>query len=99
LSRVMKQKLLFYLDFWFTHFGIAKALTEKYDCIPYAIIDISEKPKKLFHNQQIVKFKNEWCVRDNVSRTTKKLDLEYLEKFERKYKINLWKIAFTTMNF
>ena len=47
----MKDKLLFYIDNFFVHFGIAKAIREKYDCELYAIIDVDTKAKKFFENQ------------------------------------------------
>ena len=44
----MKDKLLFYIDNYFVHFGIAKAIQEKYDCDLFAIIDVDAKAKKNF---------------------------------------------------
>ena len=74
------------------YFGLAKSLQEKYDCDLFAIIDITNKSKKFFQEQQLVKFQKFWFYHDHIS-TTKKADLTYLAAFEKKYKINLWLLA------
>ena len=96
---IMKDKLLFYIDNYFVHFGIAKAIQEKYDCDLFAIIDVDAKAKKFFKNQDIVQFSKVWHYLEHVSTTNKKPDLEYLQSFEEKYKINLWSIAYTDKYF
>ncbi len=95
----MKDKLLFYIDNFFVHFGIAKAIREKYDCELYAIIDVDTKAKKFFENQDMVQFSRIWYYLDNVSTKSKKPDLQYLQSIEEKYKINLWSIAYTDKYF
>jgi len=95
----MKDKLLFYIDNFFVHFGIAKALHEKYDCDLFAIIDVDTKAKKFFENQDMVQFSRIWHYLENVSTKNKKPDLQYLQSFEEKYKINLWSIAYTDRYF
>jgi len=95
----MKDKLLFYIDNFFVHFGIAKAMREKYDCELYAIIDVDTKAKKFFENQDMVQFSRIWYYLDNVSTKYKKPDLQYLQSIEEKYKINLWSIAYTDKYF
>ena len=51
-----KDKILFFTDSWFLNFGVAKLLQEKYDCDLYAIINLEDKAKKFFQNQQLVKY-------------------------------------------
>ena len=75
------------------HFSLSYYLQQKLDDDFFAIIDVSNKPKKFFQNQKIVNFKKTWDYNDQIKKTSKKPDLEYLKKFEKKYKINLWKMA------
>ena len=89
----MKDKIIFWLSAELLRFGLAKSFSEKYDCDLFAIIDITDKPKKFFEEQKIVKFEKQWFYHDHIT-TTKKPDLNYLKNFEDKYKINLWLLAF-----
>jgi hypothetical protein len=95
----MTDKLLFYIDSYFVHFGIAKSIQEKYDCDLYGIIDVDVKAKPFFENQQMVNFKKIWHYLEHTSRKNKKPDYNYLKSFEEKYKINLWQIAYTDKYF
>jgi len=95
----LKDKILFFIDTWFTHFGIAKYLQEKYYCDMYSIIDCDDKAKKFFQTQELVKFSKNWYYLDCLRQLNKKPDIEYLKNFEDKYKINLWAIAFTDRDF
>lgn len=61
----------------------------------YAIIDLPENAKKFFDKQNLIRFKEKWYIHDYVNTTTKKIELEYLEQFEKKYKINLWSIIYS----
>ena len=89
----MKDKIIFWLDADLTHFGLAKYLQEHYDCDMYAIIDITNKPKKFFKTQQLVKFQKIWFYHDYIQKSNDLPDMAYLAEFEEKYKINLWLIA------
>jgi hypothetical protein len=95
----MSEKLLFYIDSYFVHFGIAKSLQEKYDCELYGIIDVDIKAKPFFENQQLVEFKKIWHYLEHTSEKNKNPDYDYLKSFEDKYKINLWQIAYTDKHF
>lgn len=88
----MKDKVIFWLDQDFMYYGIAFYLQKKYDYDSFAIIDTTNKTKKFFKEQDLVKFKKTWYYFDNISKD-KKNDLEYLKNFEKKYKINLWELA------
>jgi hypothetical protein len=55
----------------------------------YAIVDITERPKSFFKNQKLVNFKKVWFFHDEIKKQSSKPNLEYLAKFEEKYKINL----------
>ena len=94
----MTDKILFWVDISLLQFGIAKILQEKINNDFYVIYDLNHHLKKSFLKQNIVNFKKEWYFWDNVGKI-KKPNLEYLTKIEKKYKINLWQIAYSERNF
>ena len=75
-------------------FGIAKALIEKYDCDPYALIVCSPQQKLFFNNQKLIKFKKTWNLRDNLNLNNHKLNIEKLKFFEEKFSLSLNKIIY-----
>ena len=87
----MKSKLLLWID-GPLYFSIAYNLQKMYDCDIYAIIDVTNKPKNFYIDQKIVKFKKIWFFHDNISKFHTP-NLDYLSTFEKKYDINIWKIA------
>ena len=90
----MKDKILFWLETGSPHLGIAKYLDENYDCDLFTIVN-TNKGKKFFQKQNIIKFIKTWYLRDNVVKSNKKPDLQYLSSFEKKYQINLWNIVYS----
>ncbi len=88
----MKDKVLFWLGSEFTHFSLAYYLQKMYDCELFAIIDITDKPKKFFQEQNLVSFQKKWFFHDHIKNNIKH-DIEFLKNFEKKYKINLWTLA------
>jgi len=91
----MAEKFLFWIDVSYTEFGIAKFLQEKISADFYVIYDVNHHLKKSFLNQNIVNFKKQWFYWDYLSNINKEPDIEYLKSFEKKYEIDLWKIAFS----
>lgn len=89
----MTDKILFWLDNYLTYFGIAKSLQETYDFESFAILEIPERPKVFFQQQQIVKFQKTWYFHDHIIKS-KKPDLNYLKDFEERYQINVWLLAY-----
>ena len=89
----MKNKILFLLDMEWLHFGIAKFIIDALPCESFAIIDIDYNSKHFYKNQKIIRFQKYWFYRDFLQNGVKTPDLEFLKKMEKKYKINLWKIA------
>ncbi len=87
----MKDRLLLWIQ-GPLHFCIAYHLQKTYDCELYAIIDVTNKPKKFFINQNLVKFNKIWFYHDHIKKIHAP-DLEYLSSFERKYNIDIWKLA------
>tara|TARA_B100000953_G_scaffold136448_1_gene112890 strand:+ start:915 stop:2453 length:1539 start_codon:yes stop_codon:yes gene_type:complete len=87
----MKDRLLLWIE-GPLHFCLAYYLHKMFDCELYAIIDITNKPKKFFVDQNLVKFNKIWFYHDHIKKTHTP-DLEYLSSFERKFNINIWKLA------
>ena len=56
----MAKKILFFIDLWFFHFGIAKYIQEKSDYELFTIYEAEDKAKKFFNKQQFVNFKKNW---------------------------------------
>ena len=94
----MKDKILFWLESGSPHLGIAKYLSENHDCDLFAIVS-TNRGKEFFQKQNIIKFIKTWYLRDNVIKTNKKPDLQYLSSFEKKYQINLWMVAYSDVIF
>jgi hypothetical protein len=88
----MKDKIVFWMGGDFTHFSLSYYLQKMYDCDLYGIIDITNKPKIFFQKQNLVDFKKTWFFHDHI-KIDKKPDLEYLKYIEKKYDVNLWKLA------
>jgi len=93
ISSQMKSKILFWLGAELTHFCLAYALQKQFNADYYAVIDITKKPKGFFQKQELVKFNKIWYFFDHVKKQNKKPDYKYLSNFEKKYGINLWKLA------
>ena len=90
----MVKKILFWLSADLTYFFLAYHFQKIPNCEIYAIIDITDKPKKFFENQKLVNFKKIWFFHDNIKDTKNRIpDLEYLKSFEEEYNIDLWKLA------
>ena len=88
----MKDRILVYQDYTMHNFGLAKMLQEKHDCDLFAIIDVTDNMNKFFQKQKIVKYEKTWFLYDYIKKTQKP-DLDYLSQFEKKYGIELWKLA------
>ena len=89
----MKDKVIFWCGFDFTQFCMAYSFQKKYDCEMYSIIDITNSTKKFFETQKLVNFKKIWFLHDQYEYGKTKPNIEYLKNFEKKYNIDLWKLA------
>ncbi len=87
----MKLKLLLWIN-GPLYFFIAYYLQQMIDCDIYAIIDVTNKPKNFYIDQKLVKFKKIWFFHDNIKKIHA-ANIKYLTSFEKKYDINIWKIA------
>ena len=95
----MKKKLLFWIDSSLYNFFNAKLIHEQLDCEIYSIYDITDKPKVYFKSQKVVNFSSSWFFHEHVKKPHKNPDLNYLSSFEKKFQINLWKLAYNERNF
>jgi len=91
----MAKKILFWLDRNFIIFATANKLQNKLISENYAIVDDAENQKNFYSNQSLINFKKIWHFTDFVQVKNNKPDLELLNKFEQKYSINFWYIAYT----
>lgn len=73
-------------------------MQEKYDCEIYSIIDVEDKARKFFAEQNLVNFKKSWYYMDYI-KNSQQYDINYLSNVETKYKINLWSIAYSDREF
>lgn len=89
----MVPKILFWLGVEFTHFCLSYAMQKKFDAEYYSIIDITAKSRKFFEKQDLVKFNKTWYFFDYVIKQDQPPDYKYLQEFEKKYNIDLWKLA------
>ena len=89
----MKDKIIYWLDANLFGFSLPYYIQQKLEHESYAIIDITNKPKTFFDQQKFVEFKKNWYLHDNIDLNDKKIDIQYLSSFEKKYRINLWSIA------
>jgi len=89
-----KDRILIWIGAELVHYFLAYSLQQKYDADYYAIIDITNKPKDFFKNQSLVIFKKIWFFHDEINTYDKKNpDLQYLQNFEKRFEIDLWKLA------
>ena len=96
----MNDKLLCWIGDAVYRFGIVKAIHDNYKCDLYSILDIDYRQKKFFENQKLVNFQKIWYYRDYVDLTgNQKPDIEFLQKFEERYGINLWNIIYSERYF
>ena len=88
----MNNKILFWQTSDWYDYNLAYSLQEN-DLRLYAIIDTVKKPKEFFLNQKFVNYEKIWFYHDAIKKN-KKYILKYLEKFETKYNLNLWLLAY-----
>ena len=89
------KKILYWVGQNFTHYCLAKTIQDKIEADIFAIIDVTNKPKTFFQNQKIVHFNKIWFYHDFINEIDKIPDLDFLEKFEKKYGIQLSSLVFS----
>ena len=90
----MNKRIIFWIDNNLSYFGLAKSITESLGCDSYAIFDVTDRVKKFFKKQDIVDFKKISFYHDHINDYTSEPDMDYLKKFEDRYKINLFLLAY-----
>ena len=85
----MNSKIIFWESDALAFVGLPKILQEKYNFDIYAIIDVTDKQKKFFQKQELIKFSKIWYLHDHISKTTEKPNTEYLKSIEKKYGIDI----------
>lgn len=88
----MKKKIFVWIDINFMQLSLCYYLQKEIDADFYAIINVPDNTRKFFEQQNIVKFKKVWYFHDHTL-PIKNPDLQYLISFEKKYGIELWKLA------
>ena len=88
----MPDKIILWLNAYMLFFGLAQNLQNRHDCELYALIDITNRTKKFFEQQNFVDFTNIWFLHDHIQ-NSKNIDTEYLKNIEKKYSINLWQLG------
>ena len=89
----MTEKILFWLNSDLSTFCMSHYFQKNYPSDCYAIIDVTNKPKKFFIDQNFTKFEKIWFYHDYIKKFNGTPDIDYLKKFEKNYNIDLWKIA------
>ncbi len=85
--------MIFWLDGFLLQYCIAYFLQKKSNFDFYGLMDITNKPKRFFTNQELVNFKNIWFYHDEIKNNHTISNHEYLKSFEKKYNIDIWKLA------
>ena len=88
----MKDRIIFWLSADILPFCLAYYFQKNYVADFFGVYDLTNKPKKFFETQNLVKFSKIWFYHDHI-RKKGIPDLEYLEKFEEKYKIDLQELV------
>ena len=78
----MEKKVLIWINIDINQFCISNYLQNISELELFAIID-TNKGKKFYQEQNIVKFKKKWFFRDYISKKYTEPDLEYLSGFEK----------------
>ena len=89
----MNSKIIFWINDALALVGLPKTLQEKHNFDIYAILDVTDKQKKFFQKQELIKFSKIWFFHDYISKVTKKPDTKYLKLIEKKHKIDLSLLA------
>ena len=87
------EKIIFWESGNFFPFFLANSLQKKINGEFYAIFDVPDRKKSFYQKQKLVDFKKVWFFHDAITKSRKKVDVEFLTSFEEKYNINLWLLA------
>ena len=88
----MSNRVFFWLDAEPTSFCIAYYLKKIHDTDFFALVDVTNRPKKFFKEQKLVQFKKIWFYHDAMNQKIKS-EPDRLKSFAKKYDIDLWQLA------
>jgi hypothetical protein len=92
-------KALLWITGTLLNFGLSYYLNQQKNLEIHAIADVTKSLKFFLEDQKLVKFSNLWFFQEHVSNKLQNPDLNYLEKIEKKYDINLWSLINTERYF
>lgn len=85
-------KIIFWISADLLSFCLAHFL-QKHDVGDfYSLIDITNNPRKFFEEQEFVNFSKNWFYHDYM-KINKKVDIEYIENFQKKYNIDVYELG------
>jgi len=86
-------KIIFWLNAFLLFYGLSYNLQKKSDYELYSVVDVTDKTKDFFTNQNLVNFKKQWFLHDHIKKKSEP-DINYLLDFEKRYSINIWQLGF-----
>jgi len=92
-SDMQTEKIIFWDQGDFLSFLLANSLQKKINGEFYGIFDVPDRKKSFYQKQKLVDFKKIWFFHDGITKSRRKIDMQYLASFEEKYNINLWLLA------
>ena len=95
----MTKKILYWIDANLLGYCLSYYLQNQLDHESYALIDITDKPKKFFQEQKLVNYNKTWFYHDSVLPDKEEVDLNYLSSFEKKFNIDLWSLIINDRTF
>ena len=95
----MAKKFLFWCNLDMIEYGLAYSLQKKINGDFFAISDSQDTLQQFFQEQTIVNFEKIWYYRENMKNNFSNPDIDYLKKFEKKYNISIWDIAYSEILF
>ena len=90
----MEDRILIWITNAFFNLGLARSLQKKSQFKLFAISNADGNGSDYLKNQSIVNFEKIWVCPDKLEESDGEPDMDYLEEFERKYQISLWKIIY-----
>lgn len=85
-------KLLFWIEGPDLHFCLSYFLQKQKNFELFAIFDVPKRQEDFFKNQSLINFQKQWFYHENI-KFPHSPNIEYIENFQKKNKIDLWKLA------
>jgi len=90
----VEDRILIWITNAFFNLGLARSLQKKTQFKLFAISNADGNGFDYLKNQKIVNFEKIWVCPDKLEELDIEPDMSYLEEFEKKYQIDLWKIIY-----